>query len=159
MQKIFLETSFFNFLDTLDSPVKMAETVGLFEILKNNDETRLFSSRSVITEILRCYEPKRTFMLNKMADICEKIFNVTSLERNLAKEYMDNGVLTPSSYSDLIHVATAVLNDCPLILSWNMKHLSNMKTVFRVNEINVKKNLPLVQILTPIRYLEEQNNE
>ncbi len=61
---------------------------------------------------------------------------------NLALIYASENVLSDKHLDDLTHVAYAVASRCDYVISWNMKHMVNPRTVARVNEVNTLNNLP-----------------
>jgi hypothetical protein len=67
----------------------------------------------------------------------------------LAEQYILSGVLSESHIDDLTHIAYAVLSECDYIVSWNMKHLANQRTILRVHKYNSENNLPKITIVTP----------
>lgn len=47
------------------------------------------------------------------------------------------------------HIAAATLAGVPTIVTWNFKHLANVKTMDAVNGINIPRGYPQVRIVTP----------
>lgn len=103
----------------------------------------------VIREVSQCREPKRSFLLNKLAQLDYAMAHTTDEERNLSSIYLQNGALKEKSLDDLTHIAIATLNDCRYIVSWNFKHFVNPKTIKAVNSTNLSLNLPQVDIFSP----------
>ena len=158
MQKIFLETSFFSFLDAPDAPIQQAETRALYDLLLESNSVQTITSSEVIRELEQCYEPKRQFITERARRLCD-ILPTGERDSELMLGYLSDAVLTQKSAMDLLHVAVAVLNDCSLILSWNMKHLANFRIVERINRSNYHRGLCGVQIITPHVYFLEDNHE
>ena len=48
----------------------------------------------------------------------------------------------------------AVLNECDVIISWNFKHLVNIKTIQGVRKITQLKGFKDIEIINPITLLE-----
>ncbi len=71
-----------------------------------------------------------------MSDLQYTLIKITDEEKHLASTYLCNGVLKEKSIDDLIHIASATLNGCHYIVSWNFKHFVNPKTIKAVNLIN-----------------------
>ena len=155
MRKIFLETSFFSFLDASDALSKQVKTRALYDLLRLGADVETFTSTSVLEEINNCHEPKRQFMMDRVMESC-KVLPITEEDNKLRDVYFSDGVLTAKSLMDLLHVAVAVRNECAVILSWNMKHLANFKTVERINKTNFVRGLIGIQIMTPHNYLMEE---
>ena len=68
---------------------------------------------------------------------------------NLARTYVTGGVLSEKHIDDLTHVAYAVVSRCDYIITWNMGHLANERTVSRVNAVNAVENCGKIYIATP----------
>lgn len=152
--KIYLDTSVISHLQQEDVPEKMRETNELWEqFMKRDKDVEIIISDVVIKEILQCKEPKRSFMFEKLAQIDYTFVRTTDEEENLANFYLQNGVLKEKSLDDLTHIATAALNGCRYIVSWNFKHFVNPKTIDAVNATNLLLGLPQMSIFAPTMML------
>ena len=131
----------------------MADTIRLWEELAAG-KYEAYISPVVTAEIQRCAEPKRTQMLERLAQIQYKILDKTDEISELAKEYIKGGVLREKSLDDCLHIATAVVNDCDLIVSWNFKHLVNYKTISKVRVVNAINRYKEIGIVSPTMLVE-----
>ena len=136
-----------------DVPEKMRETRELWQQFKVREDVEIIISDVVIKEILQCKEPKRSFMLKKLAQIDYTFVHTTDDEENLANIYIQNVILKEKSLDDLTHIATAALNGCRYIVSWNFKHFVNPKTIDTVNAANLLLGLPQMSIFSPTMML------
>jgi len=68
---------------------------------------------------------------------------------NLAWIYVADGVLSQKHLDDLTHVAYATVFECDYVVTWNMRHLANDKTVRRVNAVNTTEKYGDIYIATP----------
>ena len=136
-----------------DVPEKMRETRELWQQFKVREDVEIIISDVVIKEILQCKEPKRSFMLKKLAQIDYTFVHTTDDEENLANIYLQNGILKEKSLDDLTHIATDALNGCRYIVSWNFKHFVNPKTIDTVNAANLLLGLPQMSIFSPTMML------
>lgn len=107
-------------------------------------------------EVADCPEPKR----NKMYEYLEQI-NYTPLEitddmSDIAQQIIDMGILTKKSFDDCQHIAAAVVNACDCIISWNFKHIVNIKTIRGVRAITNLKGYKPIEILNPSVLLESE---
>ena len=64
------------------------------------------------------------------------------------------GILTDKSFDDCTHIAVAIENECDIIVSWNFKHMVNIKTINGVRAITILKNQKNINILNPLTLLE-----
>ena len=147
--KVYLDTSIISHLQQEDVPEKMQETLELWEQFIERDDVSVVISDLVIREISQCAEPKRSLLLDKLAQLDYFLVQTTDEERKLSNIYLQNGVLRAKSLDDLTHIAIATLNDCRYIISWNFKHFVNPRTIKAVNAINLSLNLPQVDIYSP----------
>ena len=69
---------------------------------------------------------------------------------------IDMGILTKKSYDDCQHIGVAVINDCDFIISWNFKHIVNIKTIRGVRAITSLKGYKQIEILNPTALLESE---
>ncbi|MDL2234636.1 type II toxin-antitoxin system VapC family toxin [Christensenellaceae bacterium OttesenSCG-928-L17] len=151
--RIYLDTSVISHLFADDTPDKMADTIRLWKELAAR-QYEAYISPVVTAEIQRCAEPKRTQMLERLAQIQYKILDKTDEISELAKEYIKGGVLREKSLDDCLHIATAVVNDCDLIVSWNFKHLVNFKTISKVRVVNAINRYKEIGIVSPTMLVE-----
>ncbi len=68
--------------------------------------------------------------------------------RTLATRYLAGGTFTAVTYNDALHVASAVLTQQDVLLSWNFKHLVNRRRA-QINEVNIGMGLPTIEIVAP----------
>ena len=146
--KLYLDTSVISHLLADDVPEKMLDTQELWELLQQG-EYEVVISELTFDELMRCGDEKR-------ADIAEYItlinyihVPITRQQNDLAQEYLKYKVLRDKSIDDLTHIACSVLNDCDYIVSWNFKHFVNIKTVIKVNSVNVLLGFREVKIVPP----------
>ena len=126
--KIYLDTSVISYLDQHDSPEKKADTLKFWEYLKM-DIADVLVSRITIDELRDCSEPKRGRLLSFLSEINCKVIDVTDEISAVAYRFIENGLLTEKSFDDCIHIATSLVHDCTCIMSWNFKHIVNMKMI------------------------------
>ena len=72
----------------------------------------------------------------------------------LANEIIKLGILTQKSIEDCQHIAIAIENDCDVIISWNFKHMVNIRTVKGIRAISSLKGYKTIEIMTPETLLE-----
>lgn len=74
---------------------------------------------------------------------------VTEEMKALAQQYLNAGVFTPPMFNDALHVGAAVLTRQDVLVSWNFKHLVNRRRRALVNQVNISKELPTIEIVAP----------
>ncbi len=69
----------------------------------------------------------------------------------LANVYITDKIIPPRKIEDALHIAYSVVHEIDILLSWNFKHLANIKKEKQVQLLNQKYeyNYPF-RILTPL---------
>ena len=65
------------------------------------------------------------------------LYNIIVMNERKLKVYLDTSVVSYLQQEDSQHIAVAVLNERDVIVSWNFKHLINIKTIKGIR--NIKK--------------------
>ncbi len=74
----------------------------------------------------------------------------------LGQKIIDMGILRPKSFDDCQHIAAAVVNACDCIISWNFKHIVNIKTIRGVRAITNLEGYKGIDIINPSVLLESE---
>ena len=74
----------------------------------------------------------------------------------VTQRIIDVGILTKKSYDDCQHIAAAVVGECDCIISWNFKHIVNIKTIRGVRAITNLTGYKGIDILSPTVLLESE---
>lgn len=149
MTRIYLDTSVISYLQQDDAPERTAATRQFWEELRNHEEIEVFLSDITILEIDECSEPKRSFLFSELNRIKFSYLTKNESSELLARKIIDRKILTQKSHDDCLHIATAILNSCDYIVSWNFKHLVNIKTINGVRRITEIEGFKPVGIVTP----------
>ena len=156
---VYLDTSYINYLVASRLPDKMQDSLALWNIFIASEYFEIVLSEIVGEELQRCYEPKRSRLLEKLAEIKSHFVTETDEITDLADRYVEFGVLSPNDYYDLLHIAYATTSGCKLIVSWNFKHFVNFKTMDMVNAVNLIEGYDPIRIVSPSMLLGEFENE
>ena len=76
----------------------------------------------------------------------------------LAEKFIDFGILRQKSFDDCQHIAAAILAGCDIIISWNFKHIVNVKTVRGVKVITTLEGYKDLMIYPPSVLLESEDD-
>ena len=151
--KIYLDTSVISHLHQLDTPDKMDDTLSLWEDIKAGEYDAVISEVTT-REIMNCSEPKRSIMADYLDEGNFEEFPITQESHDLAQEIIKRGILTAKSLDDCTHIAVAILNNCDIIVSWNFKHIVNVRTINGVREIIVSNYYKPIDIYSPTMLLK-----
>ena len=151
--KVYLDTSIISHLDAPDTPDKMQDTISLWEAIKAN-KFEIYISDVTMRELGRCPEPKRSMMIEHLAEIQYVDLVECGHSTELSHLYCEIGGLPPKSKDDALHIAIASVGDCDVILSWNFKHIVNIRAMTAVENVNFNKRYKNIRILSPSMLLE-----
>jgi len=153
IQKIYLETTVFNFYFADDAPDKRADTLRLFEEISQG-KYEPYTSAVVIREIEQDTTPKR----DKMLDLVEQ-YNVAVLPadeetRRLADIYVAEKIIPEKYATDALHIASTTINDLDFIVSYNFQHIVKMKTITMTESVNLRERYRRIGIYSPTEVIE-----
>ena len=72
----------------------------------------------------------------------------------LALEYLKARVVSVKFEDDAKHVATCTVYRVNHLVSWNFKHIVNLRRIRGYNSVNLKYGYPILEIRTPAEVLE-----
>ncbi|HLA94094.1 MAG TPA: hypothetical protein VK612_00130 [Pyrinomonadaceae bacterium] len=73
---------------------------------------------------------------------------------DLADLYVAEKVVGATSLADCQHIATATVHRVDVLVSWNFKHIVNLKRIRGYNSVNLKHGYPMLEIRTPTEVLD-----
>ena len=153
--KVYLDTSVISHLMQEDVPEKMADTRKLWEMFKNGVYEVCLSSLTM-KEVSDCSEPKRSALRDYLKQIQYESYDITKDVLDVAHQLVAMGVLTNKSFDDCQHIGAAVVNNCDCIISWNFKHIVNIKTIRGVRAITNLEGYKPIEIWSPSVLLESE---
>ena len=153
--KVYLDTSVISYLKQDDAPEKMKNTIKLWKMFEDG-KYELFLSTVTLQELSECPEPKRSILYQFLSKIDYTVIDVVEVASDIAQQLVDMKILPPKSYDDCQHIAAAVEYGCDCIVSWNFKHIVNIKTIRGVRAITNLKGYKPVEILNPSVLLESE---
>ncbi|MDR2729136.1 MAG: hypothetical protein LBB56_08370 [Chitinispirillales bacterium] len=156
--KIYLDTSTVSYLDAHDCPDKMQDTHKLWEEIKAN-KFEVFLSNTTLEELERSPEPKRGIFKAYLGDIVYTAIPNSAEIDEVARMIINMGILKPKSHDDCMHIASAVVAECDVIVSWNFRHMVNVKTVRGVRAISISQGYKNIDIVAPPSVLTENEEE
>jgi predicted nucleic acid-binding protein len=145
---LYLETTVPNFLFADDAPEKKAAIEEFFKWLKISSD-KLYLSELVLAELSRALLPLRAKLLDAVARVDAIVLLITAEAEGLAKRYVADGAIPARYRDDAVHVAIAVLNELDVVVTWNMKHLANVRRIEAINRTNLILGLRPIRIHTP----------
>jgi hypothetical protein len=74
----------------------------------------------------------------------------------LAQRYIKERAVSKSHLVDAQQIAIAIVNKVDVLVSWNFKHIVNLKKIRLYNSINLKYGYPMLEIRSPMEVLDER---
>ncbi len=151
IQKICLDTSIFGGYYDVGFE---EETQILFEKIKLG-QFKIVYSDTTEEELLEA--PKRVQALLSSINIDLKTRVELNEEAvNLADSYLAENVVGKTSRTDCFHIAMATIYSVDILVSWNFKHIVNVKRIRGYNAVNMKLGYQTIDIRSPKEII---NNE
>jgi len=143
-QRIYLDTSIFGGL--YDDEFKVY-TESLFQRIKNSEFEIIHSN---ITDRELENAPDVIRETTKLLPENSTKFVKSDIETaNLAKKYIEEGVVGATSYVDCLHIALATKHNANISLSWNFKHIVNVVRIIGFNSVNTSEGYKPIDIRSP----------
>lgn len=67
----------------------------------------------------------------------------------LAAAYIEERAIGAGMRADALHIALATVARVDVLVSWNFRHIVNLKRIHAYNAVNLKRGYPLLEIRTP----------
>ena len=143
-QRIYLDTSIFGGL--YDEEFK-EYTEHLFKRIKKSEFEIIYSN---VTEQELENAPDRIRGTVGLLPINSTEYVTSDIESaNLAKRYIDEGVVGPTSYADCLHIALATIHNANILISWNFKHIVNVVRILGYNSVSIAEGYKPIDIRSP----------
>lgn len=157
--KVYLDTSVISYLDQKDAIDKMKETQEVWKILKD-DKYEVVVSSVALQEIGECDDEKLQILVDYLSELDYIDYTVNKETEELSEEIIKEGILSPKSKDDALHIASAILSESDIILSWNFKHLVNIETINGVRKICFSRSFnKIIDIYSPNILLKKGDDE
>lgn len=143
--KIYLDTSVISIYDDPRIPQRQAQTQEFWKDLK---DFKVYISEVTINEINNnpnLQKRKRLLVLTKKFNLLP----ITKEVIDLAQEYIKKKIIPKRYIDDALHLAIATVNGLDILVSWNCKHLINLKTKHEANKINLIRGYKEIELVEP----------
>ena len=123
------------------------ETKLLFEDIAKGEFDVLYSS---LTEDELVKAPLRVReLINTLPNNNKRKIERTEESMLLADSYIAENVVDKTSRKDCLHIAMVTVFRADILVSWNFKHIVNVKRIRRYNAVNVKYGYATIDIRSP----------
>lgn len=105
-----------------------------------------------------CDTLKKDLLFEYLDQIKYTTIDTTNDIKIFAGKIVNDKILTIKQFDDCLHLATAVLNDCHIIVSWNFKHFVKEKTINGIRRIAFMNFYnSSIDVFSPTMFLEQEN--
>ena len=81
--------------------------------------------------------------------VTDKVLLVTAEAQTLARQYVESSIVVETFYADALHLAVASAHGMDYLVSWNFRHLVNIRTRKLVASVNVNNGFRQLEIIAP----------
>ena len=132
-----------------------AGSEALFERFRSGSAIMMISGLTLLE--LENAPPSVQDVLDRIPSGNTHHVELTAEARQLADDYLSQGVVPPKSRTDARHIAIATIHLADVLVSWNFKHIVNLERIRSYNAVNLKKGYPMMEIRTPLEVLRYEH--
>lgn len=155
--KVYLDTSIINFLFADDAVEYMRITKEFFKNYIH--DYHIYISEIVHVEIKRTKDKKKKALLESaIQDYQIEVYDTLNNDiEALARKYVKERAIPETKFDDALHIAFATYYEFDILLSWNFKHLANIKKQMEINSINEREGYSKqLYLLNPLEVIYEK---
>lgn len=86
-----------------------------------------------------------------------ELLETTEEAETLAEAYMNAEVVPAASRIDALHVALAPVARADLVVSWNFKHMVQLRRIRAFHAVNLVHGYPLIDIRSPLEVTDDED--
>jgi hypothetical protein len=129
------------------------------ELWRQMEVGRWCFATSVVTVEELEHAPERVRELFRRSFSAEGLLAMTKEIQDLAAMYVAQGVVSQKFQDDARHVAACTVYGIGLLVSWNFKHLVNVRREAGFNGVNLLKGYPAIRIVNPLELIYEPEDQ
>jgi len=73
----------------------------------------------------------------------------------LAQKYIEEQAISDKFIVDAQHIAIATINRADVLVSWNFRHIVNLRRIRLYNSTNLKYGYSMIEIRSPLEVIDE----
>lgn len=150
-QKIYIDTSVIG--GYFDEEFKIVTQKLFDEVIQG--EYKIVISSVTIGELE--HAPEKVRNLLSILKIDFELIQLSDDAIELATEYQNENVVGKTSFDDCLHIAIATIARLDFLVSWNFKHIVNIKRIRGYNSINIRSGYPAIEIRSPKDMINYEN--
>lgn len=151
MKRVYVDTSVFG--GVFDDEFQRASQ-DFFEQVEEGQFV-LITSAVVQEEVAPAPQRIKDFF-DKMLPYAE-ILDVTEAALKLRQAYLNAGIVSPKYSNDALHVALTTVSSCPIIVSWNFRHIVHADKIPLYNAVNILHGYNQIAIYSPLEVMKYED--
>lgn len=149
----YVETSVWGTIP-IGQPQEMRRTT--LQFLQRFPAPRFYVSPVVMNEIKDCPEQVYVQIMRVLQKVGPESLLGTASSVELAEAYIAAGIVSIKKRDDALHVAIATIHDVDVLVSWNHRHIANVRKTEQYRAVNLFRGYRSTPaILTPYEVLYE----
>jgi hypothetical protein len=148
--KVYVETTVFSYL--VARPSRDAVTAGRQVVTRRWWETEREKYSLVVSEAVEAEcergDPEKVTRRQDLLE-CVSLFPVDERILGVAKLLVVPGALPEKAGTDALHIAAAAVEECEFLLTWNFRHIANVRIRRQVERILANHGYTKTTICTP----------
>lgn len=154
MRSVYIETSVWGMVAPGQSPALQEPTVEFLDQCAARTH-QPYISAVVADELRQAGTAVQQVVIAKLDAVDPQVLALTPAGEALAGRFISEGILQPRRLDDARHVACAMIHELDLLVSWNYRHIANVRKAEAFNAIAVLSGLSgRLGIHTPLEVLE-----
>ncbi|NIA29262.1 MAG: PIN domain protein [Actinobacteria bacterium] len=129
-------------------------TIKLFEEFKSGIKTLVLSDLTL--KELELAPPKVRDILSIVPEKNKEYIFFDKKVQFLSTKYIEEKTVSEKYLLDAQHIALATIYHVDVLVSWNFKHIVNLRRIQLYNSINLKYGYSLVEIRSPREVINEE---
>lgn len=151
--RLYLDTSVIGALFDEDMPERIRITRALLQSIVEGKHAGIISN-IVLEEIDRCPEDLKKRLVIEIQAVPVLVISEDENSAGLLETYEKEGFIRKGARLDLRHLAVATAGWVDAVVSWNFRHMVNIRTRRAVQAINLRLGYPLIDIVSPEEVIE-----
>lgn len=147
--KVYLDSSVIGGLIDEEPPGRKAATAAFFDLVAEGTGFEPYISELVVDEIADG-PAKLAPVFDALVGRLEfRLLEVSDEAEELADRYLLAGVIPKSERDDALHLALAALAEVDTVVSWNFRHMVNLRRIRGVNGVNLIHGYRQIDVRSP----------
>jgi predicted nucleic acid-binding protein len=130
------------------------DSLKLLQEMQQGEHIAIVSSVTV-AEVIQA-PPKVQDILTRILGLpLSELISLPNEANDLAELYLKAKIVTKKYQEDALHIAIATVSKADILLSWNFKHIVNVRKIMLFNSVNLSQGYPLLDIRSPSEVIHD----